>query len=460
MPLASDARAIATAGIRAVAPDRAVRSSVVRGVRGVRIGARTIRPGSGGRWSIVALGKAAGAMADASVGLLGRDAEGLAITPRGYPAPRRGVAVRFGDHPVPGAGSFRAGRDLMAFVEQRGPADAILFLISGGGSAAAEVAAAGVPEPDLARATTVLLGSRAPIGAMNAVRRHLSAIKGGRLGLAAGTSAFATVAISDVLGDRPEDIASGPTVGDPSTFRAALSGIGRYGLLATMPRSILRHLRDGVAGRVPETPRPSHPRLHAAPYAIAASNRTAQEACAAEARRRGYRTRRLAAPIVGDTRPAAERFARTLLESADASVGRRVALIGGGETTVTLGRRPGRGGRNQEFAIAAAAQLAGRVALVLSIGTDGIDGPTDAAGGWVDGRTDGAARRQKVDLTDALRRHATYDTLARLGGLIRTGPTGTNVTDLHVGLAVTSARRDTAGSSRPSAAPSSRRTRS
>jgi glycerate 2-kinase len=458
MPLASDARAIARAGVRAVRPDAAVRRTVDRRGARIRVGARSIALGPGGRVAVVAIGKAAGAMADAAVDRLGPDVEGIVVTPRGYPAPRRRLELRFGEHPIPGAGSFRAGRALLDFVGRRAARDAILFLISGGGSAAAEAAAPGLSEAELARTTELLLGSGAPIGAMNAVRRHLSAIKGGRLALAAGPAPFATVALSDVVGDRPADIASGPTVGDPSTFRTARAVLREYALARRVPSAVAAHLRRGALGRLPETPRPSDPRLRRAPFVVAASNRTAREAARDAARRRGYRTQLLRTPIVGETRPAGVRFARALLRAS--ATGRRVALVGGGETTVTLGPRPGRGGRNQEFAIAAARLLAGRAALVLSIGTDGIDGPTDAAGGWVDGRTVDRAARRGVDLDRALRRHATYAALERLGGLLRTGSTGTNVTDLHVGLAVTSARRGTGESSRRSAAPSSRRRRS
>jgi glycerate 2-kinase len=237
--------------------------------------------------------------------------------------------------------------------------------------------------------------------------------------------------LSDVVGDPPPDIASGPTVADPSSFRDALATVDAWHLRRQLPPGIVRHLEAGRLGRVAETPKPGHPRLRRSPFVVAASNRTALTAAAAEAHRRGYQVLRLSSRMTGETRDVAARFARTLLARRTTGP---FALLGGGETTVTLEKGSGRGGRNQEFALAALPILAGRSALVLSIGTDGIDGPTEAAGGWSDGRAADRARALGIDVAAALRRHASYSALDRLGELVRTGPTGTNVMDLHVGL--------------------------
>ncbi len=460
MSLASDARAIALAGIRAVRPDIAVRRVLMcRGPR-IRVGTHALRVGPAGRVHLVAMGKAAGAMIDAAAAIVGRNALGLAIPPRGYPAPRSVLPVVYGEHPVPGPGSFRAGRLLLDYVRATDRSDAVLYLISGGGSAVAELPVPPLTRSDLSGTTERLLASGAPIGAMNAIRRHLSAIKGGRLALATTAPSRGTVAISDVVGDSPADIASGPTVADPSTFGDALKVVRRYRLSSRLPPKVLRHLRDGAAGRIPETPKSTERRLRGDAFVLAATNRTALSGAAQAARERGYRPQVLSSPLTGETQPVARRFATRLVRSIAPSRPRKVALLAGGETTVTLGPHPGRGGRNQEFAIAAARVLEGRGALVLSIGTDGIDGPTDAAGGWTDGGTAAMAGRQGIDLTEALRRHAAYDALEGLGRLVRTGPTGTNVMDLHVGLGVRGRGRSTAGSSPQSAAPSSRRRRS
>jgi len=432
MTLVSDATAIARAGVRAADPARAVRRELRCHERWVQIGrARLVRP-TGGRLHLVAIGKAAGAMVDAAVRVVGRDAEGISVTPSGYPPPRARIPVLRGEHPIPRSGSFRAGDRLLAYVRSTRPEDVLVYLISGGGSAVAEVPATPLRRSDLTATTRELLRSGAPIGGLNALRRHLSAIKGGQLALAAPARRFGTLVLSDVVGDPPPDIASGPTVGDPSTFGTALEVVRSWRLGRRLPPRVVQRLRAGARGAWPETPKPSEPRLRRAPFVVAASNRHAVAAAAEEARCRGYRPRVVAGPIVGETRAAGIRFARALLAVRS---GDRTALVGGGETTVTLGPRPGRGGRNQEFALAAASPLEGRNALVLSIGTDGIDGPTDAAGGWTDGRTMLRARARRVDLEVALHRHASYAALERLGALLRTGPTGTNVTDLHVGLA-------------------------
>ena len=459
MTLVSDALAIASAGIRAVDPGRAVRKNLARTAHGFRVGDRPLAPGPGGELRVVAIGKAAAAMVDMAAQIVRGPVSALAATPRGYPSPHREVPVVFGDHPVPRGGSFRAGAAVLEFVRSARPVDAVLFLISGGGSATVEVPAAGLTPSEVRRVTELLLASGAAIGEMNAVRRHLSALKGGRLAEASPARSFATLALSDVVGDPPSDIASGPTVPDPSTFADALRVVRRYRITDRLPSGVLHHLREGARGRVPETPKFSDRRLVRAPFVLAATNRTALDAADREARRRGYASRVLSSRVTGETQPVARKFARTLLRLAARSQGRPLGVLSGGETTVTLGRRSGRGGRNQEFALAAAEEIAGSNALVLSIGTDGVDGPTDAAGGWVDGATVARSRARRIDLAAALRSHASYPALVRLGELVRTGPTGTNVMDLHLGLWAPSRALSpgTAGSSRPGGAPSSRR---
>jgi glycerate 2-kinase len=433
MTLASDARAILRAGVGAADPVRAVRSVVRRRSNGLSVGGHPLVPGRGGQVRVVGLGKAAAAMADAAAALIGPDVTGLVAVPRGYPAPRSAVRVVWGDHPIPSAASLAAGRALLRAVEDADPVDRILFVISGGGSAAAEVPTSPLSIRAVARTTELLLASGAPIQSMNAVRRHLSEVKGGRLGKAAPPRGFATVAISDVVGDSPDDVASGPTVPDPTTFRDALRVVDRWELRTRLPRPVLRHLLGGSRGRSRETPKPNDPAFRGTVFRFGATNRTALRAAAHAAGRLGYTSRLVRSAIVGDSQGAARRFAAELVRG---SRRRPFALLAGGETTVRLGPNPGKGGRNQEFVLAAAAVLAGRPGrLVMSAGSDGIDGPTDAAGGWVDSSTLARAEARGVRIPESLRRHASYDALARLGALLRTGPTGTNVMDLHIGLA-------------------------
>jgi glycerate 2-kinase len=433
MTLASDALAIAVAGVEAVDPARAVQQVLARPAADRSLG---LEPAS---VHLVALGKAARPMVEAASAVLGaRSAGGLAVLREGGKIRAAGVAPLVGSHPLPTAASFRAGEALLRYVEALGPSDRVVFLISGGGSSLAEAPAWGLGLSAVRRTTEALLASGAPIQAMNLLRRHLSAVKGGRLAAACRAGRWLTLAISDVVGDAPYEIASGPTVGDPTTFAEALVAVEKYRLTDRLPLETIHYLREGAEGRRPETVKPGDERLRAGQFRLVATNRTAVRGAVVEAVRRRYRPVVVSGQLVGETLGVGTAFAERLT-----ALARRgpVALVAGGETTVTLGTASGRGGRNQEFALGASLVLAGHPGtLVLSLGTDGIDGPTDAAGGWVDDRTTGRAARLGVDLPSAIRRHDTYDALARLGGLLRTGPTGTNVMDLHVGLA---ARRPT-----------------
>ena len=381
----------------------------------------------------VAIGKAAAAMSAAAAEALGERFDGGVAVLRepGAPVPPN-VEVHLGSHPVPTGASFRAGTAVLEFVARLEPLDRVVFLISGGGSSLAEAPAEGIGLSAVRRTTEALLASGAPIQGLNVIRRHLSALKGGRLGAATRAARWVTLAISDVVGDRPEEIASGPTVADPSTFAEARAALEEYRLLDRVPEEVLRHLEDGVAGRHSETVKPGDRRLSGGLFRLVATNRLALEGAAREAAVRGYRSTLTSSHLTGETAPVAREFARKVARLRSRAP---VAVLAGGETTVTLTEHSGRGGRNQEFALAAAPLLDGAAGrLVLSLGTDGVDGPTDAAGGWVDDRTMATARTKGIDVGTQLARHDAYPTLEALGGLVRTGPTGTNVMDLHVGL--------------------------
>ncbi len=445
MTLEGDALAIARAGIRAVDPVRALRATLSVQGSTLRVGKGRFPLGRTGHVWIFAWGKAAVGMARAAEEILGdRVAGGLVAYRKGSPPYRGGrLEALPGSHPIPGDDSRRAAERMLQQVREPAPTDAILYLVSGGGSAILEAPAPGIPFRDLRVLHEHLVGSRLPIQAINAVRKHVSAVKGGRLAAEARARVQVSLAISDVVGDDPATISSGPTVPDPTTYRDAYEALEEAGELGGVPGSVREHLRSGMRGLRPETPKPRDPRLQGSRFLVIASNRHALEGAQREALRRGYRTRILSSTVTGETREVAGVHGAILREMV--MFGRPLSppacLLSGGETTVTLHGR-GKGGRNQEFALAAIPAIEGLPeALLMSVGTDGIDGPTDAAGGWVNGESAEGARRKRLSVTDALRNNASYGFLEKLGGLIRLGPTGTNVMDLHILLAGTRARR-------------------
>ncbi len=335
-------------------------------------------------------------------------------------------------HPVPDAAGEAAAREMLGLVRGLGPEDLVLCLLSGGGSALLPLPRDGLSLDDMAATTNLLLRSGATIVEMNTVRRHLSAIAGGQLARAASPARVATLAISDVVGSPPDAIASGPTVPDPSTYADALAVLDRYGITARIPAPARRVLEQGRDGAIPETPKPNDPAVLKAALTIVADNLTAARAAAAAARAAGFHTLLLSTYLEGEARHVGQvlaGIARQIVATGD-PVPRPACVVCGGETTVTV-TGDGRGGRNQELSLAAAAALDG-VPGVLLVGfaTDGRDGPTHAAGAAVDGTTFARARRAGLDPVRHLREHDAYPLLDAIGDLIRTGSTGTNVADL------------------------------
>ena len=336
-------------------------------------------------------------------------------------------------HPAPDAGSLAAGRRALALAERAAGGGLLLVLLSGGASAALAAPAPGVSLEDKVRATQLLLRAGAPIDRINCVRKHLSAIKGGWLA-AAARGEVVTLAISDVVGPVPDDpavIGSGPTAPDPTRFADALETVEEYGLRAAFPPAALHALEEGRQGRRPETPKPGDARLRGARTVVIGSRLDALDAAARHAAGLGYAVVTLPAPVVGEARAAAGGY---LALAAAAAPRRPACVLSAGETTVAV-RGPGRGGRNQEFALAAAERLGGCAggAGLISVGSDGIDGPTDAAGAVVDTATPARARAQGLaDPGRYLDRNDSYAFFEALGDLVRTGPTATNVGDLQV----------------------------
>lgn len=397
-------------------------------------GRGALTPQSDGPVFVVAAGKAAGSM------LAGLPADlpivdGLAAAPPGERAGwRPGLTVVSAGHPAPDAGSAAAGARALALARSSAGRGRLLVLLSGGASAMLACPAEGLTLDDKIAAARQLMHAGAAIHELNCVRKHLSRIKGGQLAAAAGRTL--TLSLSDVhapVADDPSVIGSGPTVPDPTTFADALA-IARHRRI-DVPAA-LDYLARGVRGEVPETIKPDDPRLSRSEYVVVGNRQTAMAGARAEAELRGYHVVTRTPATTGEARetgPAWVAAARRVLDAVPGPV----CVIGSGETTVTV-QGSGRGGRNQEFVLAAAAAVAAlaadakRAVLVASAGTDGVDGPTDAAGAVVDPSTVVRARAAGRDIESALRRNDTYDVLDALGDLVRWGPTGTNVGDLHV----------------------------
>ncbi len=391
--------------------------------------------GAAGRVFVIGAGKASAVMARALEELLdGRIAGGLVCVKDGHGVPLERVEVAEASHPVPDARGVEAARRVLELVSGAGEGDLILSVLSGGGSALLTLPAEGLTLEDLQEVTDLLLASGATIGEINALRKHLSQVKGGRLAAAAHPARVVNLVLSDVIGDRLDVIASGPFAPDPSTYADARAVLERYGLWDRAPAGVRRVLEEGASGRMPETPKPGDPRLERVVQVVVASNRVSLGAAAERARRMGYRVLVLSSRIQGEAREVARVLAAIAQEIRESGqpLSPPACVLAGGETTVTL-RGGGRGGRNQELALALALELEGWEGIVgLSGGTDGTDGPTDAAGGVATPATAGRARALGLDPMDHLERNDSYTLLDATGDLVRTGPTRTNVMDVQV----------------------------
>ncbi|MFH1330648.1 MAG: DUF4147 domain-containing protein [Actinomycetota bacterium] len=415
-----DVLAALTGALAAGDPAAAVRRHFRRSRSGLQVGA-TWMPLPKGRVFVLAFGKAAPAMAGAALDVLEcSEVAGVVASPAGAPVgPLEAVAA---GHPLPDAGSLKAGRRLLDLAGEAGRHDLVLVLVSGGGSALAEVPAAGLTLEDLHEANRALLRSGAPIAEVNTVRRHLSAFKGGRLAEAAAPAPLVSLILSDVVGSPLETIAGGPTVPDPTTFTAALAVLERWAVAP--PRAVRVALREGASGKRPETPKSG--KAFAWPVVIVADGAAAAEGAAAAARERGLEAHTISTIVEGEARLVAERLT---------TVARRLRAgemaVFAGETTVTVAGT-GRGGRNQELALAAGLALDGdrSGALVASFATDGVDGPTDATGGIGDDGTVIRGRERGLDAAAALAANDALPYLEATGDLLRCGPTGTNVGDV------------------------------
>lgn len=421
-------RAVSPAGLVAAALQEADDGALVLRDRAGTPVARHVGP-----VLLVGGGKAALAMARQAATTLGeRLRGGVVVVPHGGTGEvAEGVLVRSGAHPLPDGAGVAATARVLSLVEGARPDVLVLCVLSGGASALLSAPAAGLLLADKQTLTERLLAAGADITSLNVVRKHCSRIKGGGLARAAASAAgLWTLALSDVVDEDLATIASGPTVPDPSTFADALAIVDHLLPGAQMPGAVRAHLDRGRTGLVPETLKPGHSAFVKACTVVVGGNRDAVAAAAREATARGYEVAVDAAPFTGDAASIGRRLASRLQQGPR---DRPFAIVAGGETTVRVARG-GRGGRSQHLALAAAIMLAGAPGVLLAAGTDGIDGPTDAAGACVDGGTVARAAARGFDAAWALACTDSNTVLAETGDLLPGGATGTNVADVVVAL--------------------------
>jgi hydroxypyruvate reductase len=377
-------------------------------------------------------GKAAAAMAQALESIL-HDVtiQGIVITKYEHALPLGHIQVTEAGHPLPDENGVHATALMASLLKAVQPGDIVLFLLSGGASALLADHPEGASLTQVQQVFELLLKSGADIHEMNVVRKHLSAVKGGQLALLANTTVWCSLILSDVVGDDLSIIGSGPTVADPSTFADAMAILDRYGLTAKLPAAIHEHLLRGCDGTVTETPKPGHSGLEAVHNFLIGSNAIALKAAKEQATHLGYDTRVLTSTARGEAATLADQ----LVTAAKDWKGKRPAcLLMGGESTVIVTGN-GLGGRNQHLVLAAGLLLTTQPGItILSAGTDGTDGPTDAAGAVADQTLMLRAAKNGLDATHYLGQHDAYHFFEKAGGLIKTGPTQTNVMDIMLAM--------------------------
>ncbi len=421
------------AGLQAVDPEEAVRKHVERRGNKLIVDGGTYDLDAFKRILIFGAGKGTAPMAKALEDILGDRAAGGWITVKyGHGLPLQKTRVMEAAHPVPDDAGLNSADLMLRQLEMCTADDLVLFAFSGGGSALLPSLHPSLQFSDKQAATRLLLECGASIDEINAIRKHLSRTKGGALARAAHPATVISLMLSDVVGDRLDVIASGPTVPDLSTFADCLEIFARYGLTGKVPKAVLEHMKKGAAGLEPETPKPGDPLFENVRNVVVGNNLFALLAAKREAESLGYNTVILSSCVQGEAREVARvvtAIGKEVLASGQPAAPPACILMGG-EPTVTL-RGKGKGGRNQELVLAAAFDLRGLDRIcIMSVGTDGTDGPTDAAGAVADGTTLDRAREKGMNALDYLARNDAYNFFDPLGLLIKTGPTRTNVMDM------------------------------
>ena len=431
----NDVRKIIDNVINRIDPSKAVKRFLSLSGDTLSVGDNQLNLGTYGRITVIATGKGACAMAQAAESILAdRIDAGLACTKYGHAANLKYSRVLEAAHPIPDEQSIVCANESLALAGSLGADDLLLVLISGGGSAIWCSPVEGLTLMDKRQVTDELLSCGATIHEINTVRKHLSRIKGGQLAVAAHPARVVTLALSDVIGDDLTSISSGPTVPDRYTFRDALNIINEYGLSDRIPPPAFEYLKNGHAGLNPETAKPFDESFSNDIQVIIGSNRIAVDAARETAESIGYNSHVVQGPVTGEAREAAINLCQLAkgIQSGQGPVESPAVIIAGGETTVAI-KGDGRGGRNQEMALAAAIELESTEGITfVSFGTDGNDGPTDAAGGIADSHSLVKAVKHGMDASDYLSRNDSYTFLSKLDDLIVTGPTGSNVMDIQL----------------------------
>jgi glycerate 2-kinase len=435
MTLRKQALAIFRAAVKAADPVEAVLRSFRLRDGSLEAGRRGYKLSRYDRIFVIGAGKASAAMAKAVERVLSRQISGGLINVKyGHTAKLKRIELNECGHPNPDEAGVRGAARIATIAEQAGERDLVICLISGGASALLPAPAPPVTLAEKQAITKLLLSCGADIREINAVRKHISSIKGGQLARLAFPATVISLLLSDVIGDALDVIGSGPTVADASTFADAQQILRKYEIDRKAPPSVRERIERGAAGEIPETPKPGDPALSRTHNVVVGSNILAVNAAAEKARELGLRTMVLSTFVEGETRDVARMHAAIARQARvyGQPVRGPACIITGGETTVTI-RGQGKGGRNQEFALAAAIDMAGLDdVLILSGGTDGSDGPTDAAGALADGSTCQRAAKLGLSAKEYLANNDSYHFFEPLGDLLITGPTNTNVMDVRL----------------------------
>jgi len=435
--MGKDADAIFHAGLAAVDPEKSIYSLCSRVDELLAVGSHTYELDAFNNIYVIGAGKASAPMGAAIERLLGdRLTSGTINVKYGHTRPLSKIKLVEAGHPLPDKNGATGTRKILDIARESGEKDLIICLISGGGSALMPLPAEGISLEDKQETMRVLMACGATIIEINTLRKHMSAIKGGQLSRAAYPATIISLIISDVVGNDPATIASGPTVPDPGTYQDCQRIINKYQINSRLPESVLRHLACGMSGDRPETPKKNDPALKKTRNLVCADNMKAILAARHQARQLGYETIILSSMIEGETRDVARMHAAIARETLASGnpVNPPACILSGGETTVTI-HGQGVGGRNQEFCLAMAGDIADKHNIfVLSGGTDGTDGPTDAAGAVMHAEVLKKATALGLDAQTYLDNNDAYTFFKQTGGLLMTGPTRTNVMDLRIML--------------------------